>query len=109
MVGTLVHLCEQPCESWFKLKLVPVDLHLFCVLLFDFNSAVFAVLCCLFSTMVGLQSKLEVGEGVGAQAGPCMHGCIHHLAHLLPADHSSSSSPLPPSFCAEKTSLRSRG
>jgi hypothetical protein len=36
-------------------------------------SAVFAMLCHLFAMMVGLQSKLEVGEGVGAQAGPCAH------------------------------------
>jgi hypothetical protein len=62
------------CESWFTLKLVPVDLHLFCVLLFGFNSAISAALCCLFAAAVRLQSKLEVGEGVGAQAGPCVRG-----------------------------------
>jgi hypothetical protein len=83
--GALWHLCGCLVQSWFKLKSVPVDLHLFCVLLFVFNSAIFALLCHLFSTAVGLHSKLEVGEGVGAQAGPCARG-----AHLPFGAHAAA-------------------
>jgi hypothetical protein len=38
---------RQSCEFWFKLKLVPVDLHLFGVLLFDSRlQEISAAFCC---------------------------------------------------------------